>query len=429
MKRASIRSTIKQRSGFTLIELLVVIAIIAILIALLLPAVQQAREAARRTHCRNNLKQWGIAMHNFHDVFTHFPYANHPRTAGDGYNYDEEPLALALFPYFDAAVISDKSIKVPGATRSYYPNTDALTPGRIQEMGNEWACIVAYSELEKAPINTSQCPSAQNQGVVTHTGISIFGPPYQGGFDSYWQMNYAFSKGVNDSWCIDFNDDDEGDGRYRAPYNGFPFQGRYDNMPIAGYAYGDIPDSERGMFNKNHKTGVGDIIDGTSNTIAMGEVAGGEAWKVCRGVGCTNPAANHAFAPMEFGAYVSWIACDPPDGGLSPRCFVPYACTLEPLNKNPVTDNYFYGSGEGPGGDNDIDQRDCRSSLTGQQQSITGQTHSTQNFRSQHTGGGFFLRADGSVQFVSENIGLDLYRNTSTIAGRELNTIPGGLIE
>ena len=102
-----------RRRGFTLIELLVVIAIIAVLVALLLPAVQQAREAARRTQCKNNLKQIGLAMHNYHDQFNTFPpgYISvdpatgqmRPTTGGSGAGW-----AMMLLPQIDQAPLYNR---------------------------------------------------------------------------------------------------------------------------------------------------------------------------------------------------------------------------------------------------------------------------------------------------------------------------------
>src|SRR5476651_1064146 len=88
------------RGGFTLIELLVVIAIIAVLVSLLLPAVQQAREAARRAQCKNNLKQLGLALHNYHDVYNRLPYNGRTPGAQSG-GGTEASVFIRLLPQID----------------------------------------------------------------------------------------------------------------------------------------------------------------------------------------------------------------------------------------------------------------------------------------------------------------------------------------
>ncbi|WP_425613419.1 DUF1559 domain-containing protein [Anatilimnocola sp. NA78] len=93
-----------SRSGFTLVELLVVIAIIGVLVALLLPAVQAAREAARRSSCSNNLKQLALALHNYHDTVTKFPYGY----MEGGNLYKRNCWMQQLLPYFEQRAMYDK---------------------------------------------------------------------------------------------------------------------------------------------------------------------------------------------------------------------------------------------------------------------------------------------------------------------------------
>lgn len=103
------------KRGFTLVELLVVIAIIGVLIALLLPAVQQAREAARRMQCSNNLKQMGLAIHNYHDVHQEFPPAGFGETYGDSGWARQASWFVRVMPLmeqkaaYDAANVPDSS--------------------------------------------------------------------------------------------------------------------------------------------------------------------------------------------------------------------------------------------------------------------------------------------------------------------------------
>ncbi len=123
-----------SRKAFTLIELLVVIAIIAILIALLLPAVQQAREAARRTQCKNNMKQIGLAIHNYHDVHKTFPLS----TAGA---VSKPNWRVFILPFLDQAPL--------------YNQLD-MTNGNF--LGNSYAGVGA---LSRHVVDVYNCPSGR----------------------------------------------------------------------------------------------------------------------------------------------------------------------------------------------------------------------------------------------------------------------------
>ncbi len=153
----------KGRKGFTLIELLVVIAIIAILVALLLPAVQQAREAARRSSCKNNLKQLGLALHNYHDVYNVFP----ARRIGPGHMSGNRWSGfLPLLPYVEQAALFDAI-----SARAQDPLND-LAPWATWQVNGR----VAISQV----IPTYNCPSD--------------GPPLNG---NHGGVNYAFVAGDN----------------------------------------------------------------------------------------------------------------------------------------------------------------------------------------------------------------------------------------
>ncbi len=168
----------KRRSGFTLIELLVVIAIIAILIALLVPAVQKVREAAARTHCINNLKQWGLALHNCNDTFKRLPPALGIFPGGS--LAPESAFGVGTFHVLPF-VEQDNLWKSSKGTLLGVPN--------VFYPGNNF--------VYQKPVATYTCPSdpSQSDGMATVSGNSVAGSiNYTGGVSSYGFNALIFSK-------------------------------------------------------------------------------------------------------------------------------------------------------------------------------------------------------------------------------------------
>jgi prepilin-type N-terminal cleavage/methylation domain-containing protein len=223
-----IRSMKKPR-GFTLVELLVVIAIIGVLVALLLPAVQQAREAARRMQCSNNLKQLGLSFHNYHDTYGRFPFGS--IVAGRPYPMGWVP---RLFPFFEQGSRWDAMealAKDYVVTRSSY---------RYDDMDNPIF----------GPVPSIWCPSSVQGDVASDHPISANFPHarIQG------SLHY---RGVSGSIDVDFVSSD-----------------------TAGREY-----STSGVIHPLSRTRFGDIIDGTSNTLLLGESSSAIRWPTSMATG------------------------------------------------------------------------------------------------------------------------------------------------
>jgi len=195
----------QKRQGFTLIELLVVIAIIAILIALLLPAVQQAREAARRSTCKNNLKQLGLALHNYHDTHRVFP----PATINAGIDDCQGQIPSTgrilnhtcyqmLLPFLDQAPLYNLyNWSLPSAPGKHSGCAITDAPGTA----NQFSLVPAQIPLFVCPSDpgtskgTSTSSTYYSNGAF-RTTYGVASHTTGGGWDATWNGNTSTLKGT-----------------------------------------------------------------------------------------------------------------------------------------------------------------------------------------------------------------------------------------
>jgi prepilin-type N-terminal cleavage/methylation domain-containing protein len=315
----------RRPRGFTLIELLVVIAIIAILIALLLPAVQQAREAARRSQCKNSLKQLSLAMHNYHDNFLQLPPAAivwvgdptaEPNTGRGptGRWYDDHGWYGSLLPYIDQAPLFNRlnfSVRMSDAVNQAVRTTK---------------------------VSTLECPST---GLKPNEFTSTTW--------SRWRGNYAVNFGNTN----------------------------YGQSTKTGITFGGAP------FSYRRSAKFGEVTDGLSTTLLMGEVI----------ATVTEPGWGGPISEMQIAV-----------GGQTFNSFLtPNSRAFDDVGRLCPAVNALNGiSGCNLLGSADSDMLNQSFAL-----------------RSKHTGGVHASMGDGTVRFVSENIDLGVWRNVSTARGGE----------
>ncbi|MGA2700279.1 MAG: DUF1559 domain-containing protein [Isosphaeraceae bacterium] len=370
------RGSHRPTRGFTLIELLVVIAIIAVLIALLLPAVQSAREAARRAQCVNNLKQIGIAIHNYISTNNTLPIGSvyerlNPVDCNPSNNTD----------YLIGWSLFEQILNYTEQQSIYNAINFNLSPGGHNYNGVD-AGAANYTAMS-ATVASFVCPSDTGFTPFTYSGTTSI--------NGYAQCSYAGMSGTYDIW--DF-------------WCGCP--------PAATIpsCQGGVWPNNDGVFYRDYAVRLRSITDGTSNTIAVGEFArfkndpdqNDNQWNRAllfqsaystttsrpEGIASSAPKINAPFQPNNATTYANWNNWLHPTGDFDSWCF---------------SNNGAYALMLGQFG-----------------------------FRSQHPGGANFLFADGSVHFLKETIDMGnpvysstlannnkgVYRNLSTRAGGEV---------
>lgn len=232
-----------RRRGFTLVELLVVVAIIAVLFGLLLPAVQKVREAANRVRCTNNLKQIALASHTYESAHGCFP---------PGYLGPKNLNIHAPMPGSDGGThVGVLVFLLPFVEQS-------SAPAAVLDVNSEkrwWA--EPRQEFFSRPIPTFRCPSDPSDTLGSIVWVGTFG-------DAGGATNWS-GIATDRVWG-------------RSNYAGVAGTLGHNAAPVNSYVPGVDLRRFAGIYGNRTKTRVGDIIDGTSNTLAFGEGLGGTIW-------------------------------------------------------------------------------------------------------------------------------------------------------